>query len=120
MPRLGLGVLALGASSALGQDQTRVLARLGGDRFHHEHPITTLAYSPDGKLLATNEGIFEVATGRRVHRFSASGVAWSADGRRVIFYSVLGRGGWDNGNAVAVDREDRIAIGGIQTEQFRV
>ena len=36
----------------------------------------------------------------------------SADGQRVLFYSILGRGGWDQGSALALDREDRIIVGG--------
>ncbi|MBL8238663.1 MAG: IPT/TIG domain-containing protein [Bryobacterales bacterium] len=36
----------------------------------------------------------------------------SADGQRIHFYSILGRGGWDSGVALALDREDRIVVGG--------
>jgi len=36
----------------------------------------------------------------------------SADGQRIQFYSILGRGGWDAGVALALDREDRIVVGG--------
>jgi uncharacterized protein (TIGR03437 family) len=36
----------------------------------------------------------------------------SADGRRVIFYSILGRGGWDAARAVSLDSIGRIVVAG--------
>ncbi len=36
----------------------------------------------------------------------------SADGRRVIAYTILGRNSFDRGNAVAVDRDGSVVIGG--------
>lgn len=37
----------------------------------------------------------------------------SADGRRLLFYTILGRNGWDAGVALAVDREGSILVGGM-------
>ena len=43
----------------------------------------------------------------------------SADGRRVIFYSILGRGGWDSAQAVALDTNDRvIVVGSTRSSTF--
>lgn len=36
----------------------------------------------------------------------------SGDGRRVLFYSILGRGGWDSAKAVALDTNDRVIVVG--------
>jgi len=36
----------------------------------------------------------------------------SADGRRVIFYSILGSGGWDSASAVGVDANDQVVVAG--------
>ena len=36
----------------------------------------------------------------------------SADGQRIMFYSILGNGGWSGGAAVAVDRDGTIVVGG--------
>jgi WD40 repeat protein len=78
--------LALLTGSALAGDALpeRALARLRTNRFWHEQPIRALAYSPDGKLIATSEGIFAVGTGSAIHRFAASELAWSADGRSLV------------------------------------
>jgi WD40 repeat protein len=71
------------------------LARLGTLRLRHENKVNAVAFSPDGKLLASGAGedggsdntvrIWDVATGaervRLVHRNSVYSVAFSPDGK---------------------------------------
>src|SRR5260370_29130529 len=78
------------------------LARLGTVRFRHYSHIAALAWSPDGKMLATGGGfncgpirLWDVATGKEVRRFVIDGiggdsaVAGSPDGRMLA-------SGWDD------------------------
>jgi WD40 repeat protein len=66
------------------------VARLGTTRLRHDAPITSLAFRPDGKVLATAGGttvrLWDVATGREVGSLTDDGrpiqaVAFSPDGR---------------------------------------
>src|SRR5262249_49005276 len=59
------------------------VARLGSIRFHHESPV---AFSPDGKILATGSRLREVASGRQLHLledypFGIEQLAFSPDGK---------------------------------------
>jgi hypothetical protein len=67
-----------------------VITRLGSDRFRFEVGIIgPLVFSADGKLLAYGPSVFDVATGRRVHRLPTAGregswvVRFLDDGKRV-------------------------------------
>lgn len=71
----------------------RVLARLATMRPRHEGGAETLAWSPDGKLLATAGGdgkvkVWDAATGRELERFKdqvrGQVVAFSADGKELL------------------------------------
>ncbi|HYV37333.1 MAG TPA: WD40 repeat domain-containing protein [Gemmataceae bacterium] len=70
------------------------LARLGTTRLRHNDGVSHVAYSPDGKLLASTSRdrtlrIWESATGRQVHVFQEKevdfyAVAWSPDGATLV------------------------------------
>jgi WD40 repeat protein len=75
------------------------LARMGTVRLRHEHPVTDLAFSPDGKTLVTvgqdaDLVFWDPATGKEVRRvpragprgvgFGNRGVCFSADGRHIV------------------------------------
>jgi RNA polymerase sigma factor (sigma-70 family) len=71
------------------------LLRLGTVRLCHGGPVFTVAYSPDGKLLASGSGmddctlsVWEAATGREVHRLVGHtdrvfSLAFSPDGKTI-------------------------------------
>jgi hypothetical protein len=69
-------------------------------RFLHEHSVHSVAFSPDGRTLATgsldtNARLWEVATGKEIatmrgHEQSVQSVAFSPDGR------TLATGSWDS------------------------
>ena len=64
-------LLLLIAGPALAANpEPRVLLRLGDDQFRQVHDVPALAYSPDGKLLASIDGptviIWDASNGRRV------------------------------------------------------
>jgi WD40 repeat protein len=78
------------------------VARLGTQRFHHPWSIDALAYSPDGKMLASSSlwevCVREAKTGRLVRRFATdvkesagSQVVFSRDGKRLasVHYSCV-------------------------------
>jgi RNA polymerase sigma factor (sigma-70 family) len=73
------------------------LARLGTSRFRHRGNIYSLAYSPDGNLIATGSSmsgeasvaVWEAATGRQVrlwpgHAHVVRSVAFSPDSQRLV------------------------------------
>ena len=100
--------------------------------FRHEGPVNAVAFSPDGKLVATGASdktarVFEVATGREVSRLShqdyVGAVAFSADGKLVatgswdktarVFEAATGREMWrlvhqDRVNAVAFSPDGKL------------
>jgi RNA polymerase sigma factor (sigma-70 family) len=71
------------------------IARMGTTAFRHMEVATALAYSPDGKWLATAANdytvrVWDAATGREMHQFAISGVVYwspglavSPDGKRL-------------------------------------
>src|SRR6516162_7380285 len=77
---------------------TGARARLGTVRWRHDGWVTSLAFSPDGKTLATGGGdnvvrLWDVASKQPAREFAAGSkveaVAFSPDGK------VLAAGGWD-------------------------
>jgi WD40 repeat protein len=76
------------------------IARMGTGRFRHGGPVNSIAFSPDGKLLASggNDGttsLWEVATGKELHRIEGRNgecvfVTFSPDGSILAF-----AGRWD-------------------------
>jgi WD40 repeat protein len=104
-PVLGLVILLAAASAAAGQPgrvdaqgdplPDGVVARLGTVRFRHGYPVYGMAYSPDGKRLASRASdglrVWETATGKQCFVVPAdpepgswfTDVTFAADGRSV-------------------------------------
>jgi WD40 repeat protein len=92
----------------------------------HAEGVTTVVFSPDGKLLASSGGdqtlrLWDVATSRPVHRFANGGsahLAFTPDGKRILALPVFASeeapaiGAWDVATGKAalgydlVDRKD--------------
>jgi WD40 repeat protein len=75
MFRVALGTFALLAIAASAAEPE--LVRLGSDRFRQARPVRAIAYSPDGKLLATADGdavhVWDAADGRRLRTVRVAG-----------------------------------------------
>src|SRR6266540_1659446 len=76
------------------------VARLGTVRFRHGHFITSIAFSPDGRILAAGDGqknllLWEAATGKVLHRYPGLGWAtsqsFSPDGQSLALADYGGR-----------------------------
>src|SRR4051794_32961944 len=93
--RLAVAVVLLGApptARAAAAAPPAAAAWLGSPGIRGEERVSSLAFSPDERLLAVADaagsvGLWEVGTGRFVRRLSAGfrapGVAFSPDGRRL-------------------------------------
>jgi WD40 repeat protein len=77
------------------------VARFGSTRFQHTNNVAALAFSPDGKILATGGGavvrLWQVESGREIRSLVGPGndinaVAFSPDGRVIA----AGSGGWSD------------------------
>ncbi len=67
------------------------IARMGTVRFRHEQPVNSVAFSPDGKMLAVGGRdkairLWEAATGKLIRKLDVSrirSVSFSPDGKRL-------------------------------------
>jgi WD40 repeat protein len=87
---------------AAGDNTARVFESATGEevaRLAHQETVMSVAFSPDGRLLATGSAdntvrVFEVATGREVARLAHQSVvysmAFSPDGRLLAVASLKG------------------------------
>jgi WD40 repeat protein len=98
------------------------IARLGTLRLRHQDRVTSVAYSPDGKTIASGSWdgtvrLWETSTGKELHQFTWTGssgshrvecVALSADGSRLA----AGGGGvlqvWDLATRMAILTKERL------------
>jgi|GEM_PF-4591963 len=69
------------------------MARLGTIRFRENGPVYSVAFSPDGKFVATTSQfetrIWETLTGKRLHRFDVSGSrsSFAKNGKHLLTFS---------------------------------
>ncbi len=89
------------------------VARLGSVRWQHPGEIAALAFSPDGKVLASggSEGLvcmWDVSSGRKLrslrHGRRVDALAFSADGRRLASSGDSEIAVWDPGKGNLLDR----------------
>ncbi|HVK08328.1 MAG TPA: WD40 repeat domain-containing protein, partial [Gemmataceae bacterium] len=90
-------LLVLAAPLVTAGPGPRVVARLGDDRFRQAGRVECLAYSPDGKRLASADGstvlVWDATTGRVQHRTplgnrEVKAVGFTRDGREVLAVAV--------------------------------
>jgi WD40 repeat protein len=93
------------------------IARFGSVRFHHPSEIASVAFAPDGKMVASTAGITsfvrvcDTATGREVERFRgkirADAVSFSADGRALLVVR-CGDYGFEEWNVTTAQRRREV------------
>jgi WD40 repeat protein len=96
-----LVLLVLVAPALAADPEPHVRARLGDDRFRQAGRVECLAYSPDGKWLASadvpNVIVWDAATGRQratieLKRWATLGLSFSADGNTLLVVRVDNKG----------------------------